>query len=449
MLRLLLYLCLIAPLAYAALWLAENPGHIVLDWSGWRLETSLGVLLAGLTFLLLVIALAVLVIRSVFAIPSRISSRSRLRHYEHGIGSLTRAMSALAIADYRHAEKEINKAKHHLGHDAPAPRLLATQLAHARGDKEGVRAQLGAMLENPDTRLVGLRGMIEQSLREKRIDQAITYAKEAWAAQPTDRWLVLILLDLYCRNKQWQDALIILEKAQRRHALTKQDTQRYRAMIHLLRAQEAVQNSRLEEALELAKLARKEDGTFKPAQQLLIELYSRTNEPGRMLKAIFQSWKASPHPEYVDLILKHYSSDSVTKLQKKITRLAAQNQGHLESEIAIARIAIHHAQWDEARKHLKHALEIYESPRIYEYLAAVERGESGNEKQAGDWLQQAVNAPRDESWVCTRCNHAAITWDIHCGHCQAFDSLVWQAPDTIASPAEAEIVPPSAQIPAP
>lgn len=450
MLRILLYLILIAPLAYGALWLAEHPGTIAIDWSGWRLETSLGVLLAVLLLSLLLVSLVILLIRSIFAIPSRLSSHSKLKHYEHGVSALTRAMSALAIADHRQADKEINKARHHLGKDAPAPRLLATQLAHARGDKDAVREQLGAMLESPETRLVGLRGMIEQSLREGRLEQAIDYAQEAWEAQPSDRWLALMLLDLFTRGKQWNDALELLEKSQRRHALSKQDVQRYEAMIHMLRAQEAVQENRLEDALELTQQARKYDRHFQPAQQLLIELYSRTDNAGKMMKAIQHCWKDAPHAEYIDLILKHYSDESPAKLQKRVEKLAALNPEHMESQLAIARIAIHHAKWDRARERLKAALALHESPRVYELLATVERGESGNEKQAGEWLHRAVSAPRDESWVCTRCSHVAAAWHIHCPHCTAFDSLIWQMPDDIAPrTVDAEVFPASAQIAGP
>ena len=43
MIRLILFLVVIALAAAGAAWLADQPGGIVLSWRGWRAETSLAV----------------------------------------------------------------------------------------------------------------------------------------------------------------------------------------------------------------------------------------------------------------------------------------------------------------------------------------------------------------------------------------------------------------------
>ena len=54
MIRVVLYVLLIAALAFAAVWLADRPGDVVITWLGRRVETSVMVLA------LAVIAIAVL-----------------------------------------------------------------------------------------------------------------------------------------------------------------------------------------------------------------------------------------------------------------------------------------------------------------------------------------------------------------------------------------------------
>ena len=48
MLRILGYIVVIALLVAGAVWLADRPGHVTIDWLGWRLEASTSVLLVAL-----------------------------------------------------------------------------------------------------------------------------------------------------------------------------------------------------------------------------------------------------------------------------------------------------------------------------------------------------------------------------------------------------------------
>jgi HemY protein len=450
MLRLVFYLLLIAPLVYGALWIADNPGTIVIDWNGWRIESSLGLMFALFIVASLVVTVIALILRFIFTIPSTLSARAKLKHYERGVTAMTRSMAALAISDYSQAAREIRKSRHHLGEDAAAPRLLSAQLAHAKGDRDAVRKQLTAMMDHPETRLVGLRGMIEQSLREGRLEQAINYAHEAWDAQPGDRWLALILIDLHTRCGQWAEAREVIAESTRKKALNRQDMQRYQAIVAYLSARQHQKNHYLAESIEQAQLARKCDPAFQPAQQLLIELYAESRDADKMAKLIQSSWKDTPHPRYAELLIEHFGDEPPSKFQRRMEKLAALNPSHMESELALARLAMHRKNWDGAREHLRAALAIQESPRIYEALAQVERAEHGNtiqaNSQAAEWLGRAVTAPKDHGWHCTRCGHAHMQWQLHCNHCQAFDSLVWQQPDHLPPPADIDIFPNSGQL---
>src|SRR3954454_14299780 len=47
MIRVLIYLVIVAVLAFGAVWLAERPGDVVITWQGERVETSVMVLMAA------------------------------------------------------------------------------------------------------------------------------------------------------------------------------------------------------------------------------------------------------------------------------------------------------------------------------------------------------------------------------------------------------------------
>ena len=104
--------------------------------------------------------------------------------------------------------------------------------------------------------------------------------------------------------------------------------------------------------------------------------------------------------------------------------------------------------WSEARKNLDYvgaAESERPSGRLARLMARLEEGPQGDPAAARRWLMAASNADPDPGWQCRRCGTLADRWRANCGHCHAFDSLVWQAPHRqlaqshIAGPAPAAL----------
>lgn len=426
MFRVLRYLCLIAPLVWGALWLANHPGGMSVEWFGYRIETTLSVFLAVLTLSTILLMTLVLVVRAIVGAPSAMRSHSQTKRHQTGLTALTHAMAALAISDLRAAEKYTQKATALLD-GAPITTLLSAQLAHAKGDIKTARHCLDLMLKSPETRPVALRGMIEQAVSEKRFDQAAEFATEAWEKQPQDRWLALVLVDLYSRDKQWNRALSAIQKAHKKKALTRDDALRYQAIIHFEQAKEAVGDHNVKQATDLVTLARKKDPLFIPAQLLAVDLLTDSQDSKTTFHLIRKLWKHTPQAVWVDELLELFEHEKPESLQKRFEKLISLNPEHAESHIAMARCAIQNKRWHDARSHLKTALSRMESPRIYQLLSQVELAESGNERQASEWMKLAIAAPKDATWVCNRCNHHSDSWELHCQQCNSFDSYLWQS----------------------
>ncbi|MCF8534130.1 MAG: heme biosynthesis protein HemY, partial [Reyranella sp.] len=53
-LRILLWFAIAAAAMLGAVWLAERPGTVTAQWHGWRLDTSVGVLVIAVMVLILV-----------------------------------------------------------------------------------------------------------------------------------------------------------------------------------------------------------------------------------------------------------------------------------------------------------------------------------------------------------------------------------------------------------
>jgi HemY protein len=162
MIRFWLSLIFVAAAGFAAVWLANHPGDVVIHWFGYRIETSLAFLLlvAVTGGWLLVYAYAIF--RDIAAIPKRFADEKKLRHYHEGLAELTYSVAALAASNLHGAEKHAYRAQKLLG-QTPMGLLISAQIAKNNGNEEEARALLQRMLDYKETRDMAERLLTDQS----------------------------------------------------------------------------------------------------------------------------------------------------------------------------------------------------------------------------------------------------------------------------------------------
>src|SRR5713101_9677334 len=76
MIRIILFLVLIALAAVGAAWVADQTGDVVLSWGGWRIETSLPVFALALGATIVAAMLAWTILRTLWRTPEKIRRRA-------------------------------------------------------------------------------------------------------------------------------------------------------------------------------------------------------------------------------------------------------------------------------------------------------------------------------------------------------------------------------------
>src|SRR5687767_8613911 len=99
MLRLLLFLVIAAALAIASVYLANNPGNVVVEWQGQTVQTSVGMLI--LAFLAVGLALVILIelLRWLGGLPARWRARRARQRELRGYQALTTGLIAVAAGN--------------------------------------------------------------------------------------------------------------------------------------------------------------------------------------------------------------------------------------------------------------------------------------------------------------------------------------------------------------
>jgi HemY protein len=444
MLRALYIFLIVAGLSAVAIWLADNPGSLVMHWRGYEIRTSFVVglaLLVGLAMLVLYIYRAGV---AFFYTPATVSAFLDTRRQRKGFAALSRGMVAVAAGDALEAKRYAAQA-HRLLDALPLTLLLAAQAAQLEGNEEEASKHFSAMLKTPETEFLGLRGLFIQARRAGERDRALAFARRAWETRPRTGWAAQAVFEIETSEENWEAALATLERAQGAKLLTREEARRRRAVLltaEAMRAEQSAQSqasesseNAKERALSFALQAVSLMRDFVPAVALAAQLCADTNRQRRASRLLEDAWTRTPHPALADIYLRLAEGESAYDRFSRMRLLAGHNRDHPESRIALARAAIGARDWLSARGALQPLVDGDMQPgatqRVCELMAEIEEGEFGNMGRAREWLARALYAPEDEQWVGE--NYRSDKWSPLNPATGEFDALEWKVPLVVLS----------------
>jgi HemY protein len=439
-LRALLWFAVAAVLMFGAVWLAERPGSVTMQWRGWRLDTSVGVLLAAVLVLILLVLALWLLYRWIIGAPGALLEGWGDSRRRRGYRALTQGLAAVAAGDAAEAQKNARKAEQLLS-EPSLTLLLSAQAAQLNGDREAAKRAFNAMLEDEQMAFLGLRGLIAQSLQGGNQAQALDYAERAFRLRPQTPWVVHSLFDMQAQAGQWKPAQQTLEAGLRTRVVTQDKGRALKALLLVERSRSAERASQDGDALALAREAFGLAPERIAVTSRLAELQIKIGQGPRAMKTLERGWSLAPHPDLAALYLKASGETDPLKRVGLVRRLVDHKIDDVESHVAIAQAALDAGLWGEARSHLELAGGEHPTVRICRLMADVEERSGGDPSKLHDWLARAAVAPADRSWRCSACGAHHETWRSVCESCGAFGTLHWRAPGTYGHILPPEVAP--------
>lgn len=438
-LRTLIWFAIAAVAMLGAVWLAERPGNVVVEWRGWRLDTSVGVLLVAVAVLILLGVALWLLYRWIVGAPGAFLEGWGESRRRRGYRELTQGLAAVAAGDGGEAQRHARKAEQLLA-EPPLTLLLSAQAAQLTGDREGANRAFKAMLEDEQMAFLGLRGLIAQSLRDGNQAQALDYAERAFRLKPETPWVVHSLFDMQAQLHHWKAAQDTLDSGIRRKVVSADRGRTLRALLLVERSRSAEHDDQDDSAVALAREAFGLAPERIAVASRLAELQIKTGDARRAMKTLERGWALAPHPDLAALYLKAAGESDPLKRVGVMRKLVAQKPDDLESHLALAQATLDAGLWGEARRHLDAAAGTNPSVRVCRLMAEVEERANADQAKVHEWLARAAEAPADKSWRCSACGAHHETWRSVCESCGAFGTLHWRAPGTYA-----QVLPPGAK----
>lgn len=427
MLRIVLFLVLIALAGAGAAWVADQPGDVVLTWGGFRASPSIPVFVLCLGIFAVLIVLLWSLLTVIWRMPRRLRRRRHEKRHARGRHAITHGLLAIGHGDTALARRHAEAARRHAPDD-PLALLLHAQSAQLDGNRDEAQRAFRAMAEREDTRLLGLRGLFIEAQRADDAVGAVMIAEEAIKLSPSSTWASHAVLGFRCARGDWSGALAILDSNLSAGLIDKQGYRRQRGVLLTARALELETMDRdvaRESVMEAIKLA----PTLVPAAVLAAKFESEAHQVRRAMKLVEAAWLANPHPDLADAYAHVKLGDSARQRLQRIETLAAKTPadkpGHIEGQLAIARAAIDASEFARAREVLAPYVND-PTQRVALLMADLERAEHGDGGRARAWTLRAVRARHDPAW--TADGYVSDRWRPVSPVTGRLDAFQWQTP---------------------
>ncbi len=429
--RALVFIGLLCVAAFGAVWLADRPGTVLVTFGGYQVQTSVAVAAIALAGLALALALLWSAVSAIMNLPSRLTFASRARRRARGYQAVSRGMVAVGAGDPIAARRYANEAERLLGKE-PLTLLLKAQAAQVSGNRSAAEAAFTQMMEEDQTRVLGLRGLFVEARRRGDATAAREYATEAVRLAPAAAWASDAVLEARSAERDWRGALESIERRTSLGLLDKGTAKRQRAVLLTADALDRVEHDP-DGALRSAQDAVKLAPDLVPAASLAGRLLSRRGDLRRAAKVVETAWRSLPHPDLAEVYLNLRPGDSALDRLRRAETLFRLSNGAPEGRLAVARSALEAREFARARDALEPLIADRPTMRVCLLMSDLEQAEHGSTGRGREWLARATRAPRDPAWIAD--GVVSDHWAPISPVTGRLDAFVWQAPpDVLVAP---------------
>ena len=434
--KIVLFLMIVVAIAFGATYLMDGDntiiGDLMITLGG--VEYTLSAIEAVIVLtLLVVLILVVLKLLSLLVATlrfingddtaiSRYFNRSRERR---GYRALSEGMMALASGDANAAMTKAGQAEQYL-QQPTLTNLLAAQAAEMSGNTTRAEQIYKELIKDPQTRFVGVRGIMKQRLAAGDTDVALKLAQKAFELKPKHEEVQDVLLQLQAKSHDWQGARKTLGVKLKQGKIPRDVHKRREAVLALSQAADVIDEENSIEKREAAIEANRLSPDLVPAAAMAAREYIAQGKPKLAVRVIKKAWESQPHPDLAAAFSEIAPNETPQERLKRFAQLSKLNPDHIETRLMMAELNLAAEDFPEARRALGDIVENEPDARALIIMAAIERGEGSSDEVVRGWLTKALSAPRGPQWVCDKCNTIHSDWVPVCSSCDVLDTLSWK-----------------------
>jgi len=449
LIKIIFFVAIIGALAWGAGFLLEAEGGLQIRAFGLELNPGplesvlLLILLVFAVWLLLkVLSLLVAVLKFINGDETALSRYFDRNRERKGFNALSEGLMALASGEGTVAMAKAAKADKYLN-KPELTNLLTAQAAEMAGDTRKAEETYRKLVENEQTRFVGVRGIMKQKLAAGDNETALKLAEKAFELKPKHEETGDVLLRLQAEKEDWSGARKTLSAKLRNGQMPRDLHKRRDAVLALSEAKDIFDEDSSIEKRETAIEANRLSPDLVPAAVMAAQSYIDQGKPRYATRVLKKAWDASPHPDLAGAFAAIVPDETPTARIKRFSALTKQNTDHPETKMLLTELHIANEDFPSARRALGDLVETDPDARSVTLMAAIERGEGASDTVVKGWLARAIAVPRGPQWICNNCQHIHNEWKPICENCSTFDTLEWKRPpqSAVATPTGVQMLP--------
>ena len=405
--------------------LAVNNSYVVsIEYKDFIFSTSSSYIIASIIFIILIIFIFQSIYFKFRNNINEFKSNNKIKNKEKGYDAFMNGMIAIVNKDFKKAVIENRKVAKYLN-DSTLHLLLKSETLKIEKKFEELSNTYEEMIANEKTKILGLRGLMEQYLRSQDYHHALIYGENLFKISPNIEKLYDTLVYIIGKTSNWQNLLSINEKAFSMKIIDKNIFSINKSIAFYEIAKIKKLDSQ-KEALKLMEKALDLRKNFAPYNSFYIDLLILNNKLNFARKFVSKIWNFSPHPDYKPKI-KALSEKLNIDYDIFVKEITMNTKNQLESKILKAESLIYNEKWEAAKNELSPLLEHKPKKEICLLMSKIEEGDTNDPQKIDAWISRANYGEISNIWVCRITNISQENWS-SVSNGGYFNSLEWTKP---------------------
>jgi len=400
MIKVALYIAFLSTAVAVSVWFANEPGSVVINWQGWRVDTSVAVLVifflttTGLLFGLFRL------IRLATGMPAAFLEARRGRRFRKGLESISIGFAAVYSGNVKAAIRCAEDAQVQLD-GAPVAKFLALQAARLANNGDDI-SRLSQELQNqPEVQLAIKRELISEDLSLSKYDAARKKLSLLAIGREVPAWVVEALVAVAIAEERWSEAADVLSSNIAIGYLSQEDRERALAKLYVLSAEDAVDKGLATVAAKNAQKALAIDGESVAATVAHSHSFKMLGKHRKAAAVIEKKWIINPDYRLLETYQDLFTGKSALEWVEQVGRLVSKNSDHPISRLALAEASVKAELWGQARSKLEALIgdggNIAHRVKAAILMVHVEEGSNGDTSAALYWSKKAATALEEQA----------------------------------------------------
>jgi len=327
----------------------QDPGYVLINYSGWSVESSFSLLLLALLVAFALFHIALRLLSGTWHLPGRLAYWRRHRRAIRSRRLTNQGLIALAEGNWKRAEKKLSRAA--ADSDTPLINYLGAARAAQKQEAEQRRDDYlsQAYQSMPDAELaVGLT-QADVQLSQGQAEQALATLRHLRSIDPKHVYVLYLLKKLYEKLQSWDELYALLPELHKHHVLEEEELAALEQRVHRHRLTACVTLEGLEQIWQqVPKQLRHNPELLHDYVSGQLRLGAEQQAEATLAGYLKKHWE----PQLIRLYGRLRGED----LNRQLTTAEhwlGEHEHHPELLLALGRLCLHNQLWGKARSYLE------------------------------------------------------------------------------------------------